>query len=110
MISPILSSQDREAGEKSVVNIIGASQVISQNIVVDANSTNAFGIVIGGTDSSYSQDAYQDSEIGVIFSDGFESGDLAARGGFYECLAQVNPQGFDSHRDDVIRESRGIYL
>ncbi len=62
----IRSSQDREAPEKAVVNIIGASHVVFQNIVVDGNGTNAFGIVVGGTDSYYSQDGYQDSETGVI--------------------------------------------
>lgn len=62
----IRSSQDREASEKAVVNIIGASHIVFQNIVVDGNGTNAFGIVIGGTDSYYSQDGYQDSETDII--------------------------------------------
>jgi hypothetical protein len=62
----IRSSQDREAPEKAVVNIIGASHVVFQNIVVDGNGTNAFGIVIGGTDSYYSQDGYQDSETDIV--------------------------------------------
>lgn len=62
----IRSSQDREAPEKAVVNIIGASHVVFQNIVVDGNSTNAFGVVIGGTDSYYSEGGYQDSETGIV--------------------------------------------
>jgi hypothetical protein len=62
----IRSSQDRDAPEKAVVNIIGASHVVFQNIVVDGNSTNAFGIVVGGTDSYYSADGYQDSETDII--------------------------------------------
>lgn len=62
----IRSSEDREAPQKAVVNIIGASHVVFQNIVVDGNSTNAFGIVIGGTDSYYSADGYQDSEADII--------------------------------------------
>jgi len=62
----IRSSQNREAPEKAVVNIIGASHVVFQNIVVDGNSTNAFGIVIGGTDSYYSPDGYQNSETDIV--------------------------------------------
>lgn len=62
----IRSSEDREAPQKAVVNIIGASHVVFQNIVVDGNSTNAFGIVIGGTDSYYSADGYQDSEADIV--------------------------------------------
>ncbi len=62
----ILSSQDREAPEKAVVNIIGASHVVFQNIVVDGNSTNAFGIVVGGTDSYYSANGLQDSETDIL--------------------------------------------
>lgn len=62
----IRSSQDRDAPEKAVVNIIGASHVVFQNIVVDGNGTNAFGIVIGGTDSYYSAGGYQDSETDII--------------------------------------------
>ena len=62
----IRSSQDREAPEKAVVNIIGASHVVFQNMVVDGNGTNAFGIVVGGTDSYYSAGGYQDSETDII--------------------------------------------
>jgi hypothetical protein len=49
----IRSSQDREAPEKAVVNIIGASHIVFQNIVVDGNSTNAFGIGTPRRTSSY---------------------------------------------------------
>ncbi len=62
----IRSSQDREAPEKAVVNIIGASHLYFQNIVVDGNDTNAFGIVVGGTDSYYSPNGYQDSETNIV--------------------------------------------
>jgi hypothetical protein len=62
----IRSSQDREAPEKAVVNIIGASHVVFQNIVVDGNGTNAFGIVVGGTDSYYSPAGYQYLETDIV--------------------------------------------
>lgn len=62
----IRSSQDREAPDKAVVNIIGASHVYFQNIVIDGNGTNAFGVVVGGTDSYYSQGGYQSFETDIL--------------------------------------------
>lgn len=65
----IRSTSDRAAGEKAVVNIIGCQYVTFQNITVDGNHTNAFGIVVDGTDSYYSPDGYQDSETGIVIQD-----------------------------------------
>ncbi len=62
----IKSTSNREAPEKSMVNIIGASHVIFQNITLDGNHTNTFGIVVGGTDSYYSSKGYQSNETNIV--------------------------------------------
>jgi hypothetical protein len=62
----IRSSEDRDAPQKAIVNIIGASHVVFQNIVVDGNGTDAFGIVVGGTDSYYSPGGYQSFETDIV--------------------------------------------
>jgi hypothetical protein len=65
----IRAGNDRGAGQLSIVNISGASHVTFQNITVDGNDKNAFGLVVGGTDSYYSPGAYQDSETSIIIQD-----------------------------------------
>ena len=65
----IRAGNDRDAGDLSVVNIIGASHVAFQNITVDGNHKNVFGLVVGGTDSYYSPGGYQDSETAIVIQD-----------------------------------------
>lgn len=65
----IRSTSDRDAPHKAVVNIIGCRHLTFQNITVDGNDTNAFGLVVGGTDSYYSPNGYQDSETGITIQD-----------------------------------------
>lgn len=61
----IRSSGNRSGSNLSVVNIIGCSNVIFQNITVDGNNTYTFGIVIGGTDNMYSSGGKQNSEKNI---------------------------------------------
>jgi hypothetical protein len=104
----IRSSQDREAPEKAVVNIIGASHVVFQNIVVDGNGTNAFGIVIGGTDSYYSPGGYQDSETDIVVQNNsiLNCGDVNPDPGYYVIAVLIQTWNNDmwdvTVRDNVV--------
>ena len=63
------ASADRDAPEKAVVNIIGCSHVVFENFIVDGNHTNAFGLVVGGTDSYYSHEGFQKDEDNIVVRD-----------------------------------------
>jgi len=62
----IQSSINRTGSNMSIVNIIGCSYATFQNIIVDGNNTNTFGLVIGGTDNMYSAGGVQNAEKGII--------------------------------------------
>ncbi len=65
----IRSNANRGPRNMAVVNIIGSSYLTLQNVTIDANNTQAFGLVIGGTDGFYSAASRQDSESYITVQD-----------------------------------------
>ncbi len=65
----IRSSGNRAWGNNAVVNIVGASYVTFQNVTVDGNNTQTFGLIIGGPDGGNSIGAVQNAERFITIQD-----------------------------------------
>jgi hypothetical protein len=62
----IRSGSNRTGSNMSIVNIAGCSNLTFQNITVDGNNTNTFGLVIGGADNVYSSGGVQNAEKNIV--------------------------------------------